>query len=653
MKKKATYLLIFVFSITSYLLCGQSIIPEGLHPILQSADDSAKVDQLIEQARMYTPGILQLGDELSDSAMTAARRIGYWEGVIQAQRTKAQVATFRGELTAAVDWYNKALELCGQQPQYKRNKISMTLSKGIVYFLEGDMDQAIDFYLEAESLCDDPQYDDMLEKTYQNMTMAYRKLERYEEAIQVYEKTIPLKTAAGDEAGLAATYNNMGIAYAFLEDFESSLNFLNKAEELFEQLGNEKEIRIVQLSKASALYELGKKRQAKELLATVFGAEDLSLPFYDLMQGKLLFARLWIEEEQYEEAEKHLQDLSPRIERTSFTQAIGDYLWLQATASRALNKVDEAYQYLKEYGFLRDTIVQTERRKLQETMEAKYLTREKEDKILLQTMALERDQKERLIYYVMLLAMLSALGMGFTLYHQRQKANKLLSNKNKLIEKSLNEKEILLKEIHHRVKNNLQIISSLLNLQSRQIEDPKALEAIQEGRNRVASMALIHKNLYQEEDLTGVDAADYIDKLTYNLMSSYQLSDQDVHFEKDIDSIQLDVDVVIPLGLILNEIITNSLKYAFKGMEKGLIRMSLKETEAGLELRVSDNGKGLPAGFDPDQLNSLGFRLIRAFAQKLEADLSITSEAGTQVHILIPKHKLIQYADDQSTYSGG
>jgi tetratricopeptide (TPR) repeat protein len=222
----------FALSQQHQLLCGQSVIPEGLHPILQSADDSSKVDQLIEQARMYTPGILQLGDELSDSAMSAAQRIEYWEGVIQAQRTKAQVATFRGELSAAIDWYNKALELCGQQPQYKRNKISMTLSKGIVYFLEGDMDQAIDFYLEAESLCDDPQYDDMLEKTYQNMTMAYRKLERYEEAIQVYEKTIPLKTAAGDEAGLAATYNNMGIAYAFLEDFESSLNFLNKAEAL-------------------------------------------------------------------------------------------------------------------------------------------------------------------------------------------------------------------------------------------------------------------------------------------------------------------------------------------------------------------------------------------------------------------------------------
>jgi two-component sensor histidine kinase len=653
MKKKATYQLIFLLFLKTSLLCGQSVIPEGLHPILQSADDSSKVDQLIEQARMYTPGILQLGDELSDSAMSAAQRIEYWEGVIQAQRTKAQVATFRGELSAAIDWYNKALELCGQQPQYKRNKISMTLSKGIVYFLEGNMGRAIDLYLEAESLCDDPQYDDLLDKTYRNMTMAYRKLERYEEVIPVYEKSIRLKTAIGDEAGLAATYNNMGIAYAFLEDYQASLKFLNMAEALFKELGEERDTRMVQLSKATALYELDQKQEAKVLLSDLLGKEEVSFPFYDLMQAKILFARLWIEEEQYEKAEKNLEDLSPRIEKTPFTQAIGDYLQLRATASRALNKVNEAYQYLQEYDLLRDTIVKTERQKLQKAMQAKYLTREKEDQIVLQTMALESDRRERMIYYVALLAMLAALGMGFTLYRQRQKANRLLSNKNELIEKSLNEKEILLKEIHHRVKNNLQIISSLLNLQSRQIEDPKALEAIQEGRNRVASMALIHKNLYQEEDLKGVDAADYVEKLTHNLMSSYQLSDQEVRFEKDIDPIQLDVDVVIPLGLILNEIITNSFKYAFDGMDEGHIYMRLKETQAGLELKVSDNGKGLPRGFDPDQLNSLGFRLIRAFAQKLEADLSITSKAGTQVHIVIPKHKLIQYADDQSTYSGG
>jgi two-component sensor histidine kinase len=113
-----------------------------------------------------------------------------------------------------------------------------------------------------------------------------------------------------------------------------------------------------------------------------------------------------------------------------------------------------------------------------------------------------------------------------------------------------------------------------------------------------------------------------------------------VSFEKDIDPVQLDVDVVIPLGLILNEVITNCLKYAFDEKDKGLIQMSLKEKTEGLRLRVVDNGKGLPTGFDVEQLSSLGFRLIKAFTQKLEAGLTISSVAGTQIEVFIPKHKL-------------
>lgn len=653
MKLKTTYLLVFLFSITAAKLCSQSVIPKGLQSLLQLPDDTNKVNQLVEQARMFTPGILQLGDELSDSAMVVAQKINYQEGLIQAQRTKAQVATFRGNIDLAVHWYDRALELCGQNPQFKKNKISMILSKGIVYFLEGKIQKAVDLYLEAEKMCNDPEYDDLLGKAYNNLAMAYRKQENYESAIEIYQKSIPLKEAGGDKAGLATVYNNLGVAHAFLDDHPTAINYLSRSKELFEQLGRWKEVSNVQLSQAASLYELERKQEAKALLSTAFGEGDLNLPFYDLMQGKLLFARLWLEEEQYREAEKYLQELSPQIERTPFLESLKDYLLLRATASYGLSKVGEAYQLLTEYNHLRDTLVKSERSQLEEAMNVKYQTKEKEDQVALQSMQLARDQREKWIFIVVLFALLAILGLGISLYLQRQKANRLLSTKNAVIEKSLAEKEILLKEIHHRVKNNLQIISSLLNLQSRQIDDPKALEAIREGRNRVASMALIHKNLYQEDDLTGVNAADYIDKLTDSLMSSYQVSDHEVRFEKDIDPVQLDVDVVIPLGLILNEIITNCLKYAFPEGQPGLIRMSLKEQENGIHLNVSDNGKGLPAGFEVEELNSLGFRLIKAFAQKLEAALNISSQFGTQIEVVIPNHKIMQYADHQSAYSGG
>lgn len=199
---------------------------------------------------------------------------------------------------------------------------------------------------------------------------------------------------------------------------------------------------------------------------------------------------------------------------------------------------------------------------------------------------------------------------------------------------------MLLKEIHHRVKNNLQVISSLLSLQQRQINDPKAAQAIQEGRNRVKAMALIHQNLYQDTDLVGVDASDYISKLTKNLIKNYKTEDKKIELYIDADPIKLNIDTIIPLGLVINELISNALKYAFVNKPSGAIDILLKSSSDTLTLSVIDNGKGLPEDFSVDHVSSLGFRLIKAFSNKLKADLKInSSNEGTKISLIIPHFK--------------
>jgi len=211
--------------------------------------------------------------------------------------------------------------------------------------------------------------------------------------------------------------------------------------------------------------------------------------------------------------------------------------------------------------------------------------------------------------------------------------------KNNLIQKQADELEVLMKEIHHRVKNNMQIVSSLLDLQSITIKDDHAAEAVKEGKNRVQSMALIHQHLYQEGNIRGIKMDEYINTLTRNLFSSYNISPDKIVFRTDIENLNLDVDTVIPLGLIINELVSNSLKYAFDNTDKGTVSISLKEKDDSLELLVRDDGRGFPTGLDIHKNQSFGLQLITAFAQKLKARLDFYNDNGAIVHMQIKKFR--------------
>ncbi len=252
------------------------------------------------------------------------------------------------------------------------------------------------------------------------------------------------------------------------------------------------------------------------------------------------------------------------------------------------------------------------------TLKAKELIRQKQTKWGLATGAI--------------LLLLSGVSI-FVLYAKQK-------NKNVIIQKQATDLEILMKEIHHRVKNNMQIVSSLLDLQSISIKDQHASDAVKEGKNRVQSMALIHQNLYSEDNLKGIKAKHYINNLLQNLCDSYNISNEQVKINSDIADLNLDVDTMIPIGLVLNELLTNSFKYAFKEQAKGVLDIKLKEQGNQLLLSVKDNGPGFPKELDAKTAKSFGLRMIRAFAQKLKAAVEIKSDNGASVELSIKKYSL-------------
>src|SRR5213594_4146152 len=196
------------------------------------------------------------------------------------------------------------------------------------------------------------------------------------------------------------------------------------------------------------------------------------------------------------------------------------------------------------------------------------------------------------------------------------------------------EKEVLLQEIHHRVKNNLQIIISLLRMQSRAVQDPAFSEALRECQNRVASMALIHDKLYRARDLARVSFGEYVRDLTNNILTSYALPARSVRVRLDIDDLSLSLDCAVPCGLILNELMSNCLKHAFPVGRSGTVYIGFHaEGEEELCLVVRDDGVGIPADVDLARTSSLGWRLIRALVEQLGGVVQCHTAGGTSVEI--------------------
>ncbi|MDP8989709.1 MAG: PAS domain S-box protein [Acidobacteriota bacterium] len=194
---------------------------------------------------------------------------------------------------------------------------------------------------------------------------------------------------------------------------------------------------------------------------------------------------------------------------------------------------------------------------------------------------------------------------------------------------TLREKNVLIEEVHHRVKNNLQVITSLLGLQARTIKDPTIRKKFEESRYRIQAMAILHEILYETSSLAEIDFADYLRRLVEHLVRSHGASGG-IRTEVRLEPLRCHRDVVLPCGLIVNELLSNTFKYAFPGGRTGAIRVVLRRGTAGkVHLTVRDNGVGMPAGLDWKTSPTLGLRLVRTLARQLDADVRTAGRVGT------------------------
>lgn len=491
-----------------------------------------------------------------------------------------------------------------------------------------------------------------LASSHSNIALSYQELGLYDKAIEHQKKSLALFLKAKDSVNAAMRYYMIGGALYREQQYDTAKSYYDKAYFLYNKLGNKDFISIYHTYiglihlKKDRLFEAreafqrsldsypddGRKR-TKVFIYTnlsvahlVIGAERDSISLYHLRKA------IYYAKQTYELAEE-----------LSFLSQMRKASELLYKAYERLGDYKNSTFYAKQYIKYNDSLITTEKQKVITEIQTKYETEKKEVEIqylnkenqiksenLDQAKALQESQRlaiTLLVFGLLIIALL--LVWLYKVYLQKKQSNQDLENKNRVIIDQNQEKELLLKEIHHRVKNNLQVVSSLLDLQTQGIEDESTLLAIEDGQSRVQAMALIHQNLYQNKDVGSISFRDYSNQLVRQLSAVYA-SGVEVQVETNMDIIHFDIDTAIPLGLILNELISNAYKYAFIDQgQKGKLELALKETATGnYELLIKDNGKGLPVDFDLNKTKSLGLRLVRRLSRQLYGKVTYHYEDG-------------------------
>lgn len=331
---------------------------------------------------------------------------------------------------------------------------------------------------------------------------------------------------------------------------------------------------------------------------------------------------------------KDVLELTNKFENLGKELNSNDFYKLLNMCSKAL----ATYQFYDEALVYKQKAVVLTRKIYSEDLSESLANYKTEQAIKVKEKEIDSEKEKTRLYLIIALLCFVLLIITFFILRKLRKQSIELTQKNILVKKSLQEKELLITEMHHRVKNNFQLITSLLELETNEIKDQRIHQLLEKGKNRIKSMSLIHQKLYSNKtDLIQFD--EFINSLIKELSFLYKY-DNDLKVTLNIKEISFDVDTAIPLALILNEIITNSFKYAFKNQQKNKLFISLKKaSKENYELIIKDNGLGLEENFNIKEAKSSGLKLVERLVKQLQGNLTITNESGAKFRILFKDTK--------------
>ncbi len=473
--------------------------------------------------------------------------------------------------------------------------------------------------------------------------LVYRNTEDIEKEKESYLKAIEILEQLDISKNLGMVYNNLSEVYFELGEEKNGFEALEKAKIIYEKTNYPLGL-CGYYSVLAYHYSHSTPPNHRKVIEYGEMGNLIALEYDDLRQFSSvshILGESYMLLGQFEKAEETLKNGYRIAHKYDYKTELLTLTITLTNLYKELNKSSIALKYLEEYLVLSDSLKNEE--KIKEFTQLDMSFKFKEERIkdslnqlrINQELEFEHDQeiqyqKQSKIVIVFILIVVALLALFIFVYARRKRNQKIvLQEKNSIINNSLEEKELLLKEIHHRVKNSLQLVSSLLQLQSKEIQDETALKSIHEGQERVKAMALIHQKLYQNKDLTTIDFHEYCSLLANEIRSIYS-QQETVNIKLEIDNMHFDIDTAIPLGLILNELITNSFKYAFSESKENSLFISItKHEEGNYLLLVKDNGKGLPEDLDLKKVKSLGLRLVKRLSKQLHGSFECLNDNGS------------------------
>ncbi|WP_456438460.1 tetratricopeptide repeat-containing sensor histidine kinase [Psychroserpens sp.] len=502
-----------------------------------------------------------------------------------------EIAT--GNYDLASEFYFKGIKVCETNDLNYASSIYHSL--GVMFHTSDSYEKALEYYSTSYELAIKAKDSALIKKCLINLGSVNSSLEQFDKAAFYMEKSFDIKLRPELDY---STYCNLGYLYTKQEKYDKALPYLLKATEQHQD-NPDSEINLYFLLHLKAISKdtIGMTpilKRVKSALNDVVGLRNKSLLLRNL---------------------------------ADYYKSIGNY--------------KDAITYRDEYIKVFEDIKEKQRDETVYELETKYETEKKDTELKLLKVEGEKKEQQKRLYSILAIAGLCIAGLlGYFGYKNRQK-NKTLNSQNTLLEKTIDEKNVLLKEVHHRVKNSFQIVSSLLYLQSENVTDHKAKLAIKEAENRVRSMVLVHQKLYNKDELVGINSKEYISDLVKDIIDSHQVQKEPIQYHLNIEPLVLDIETMTPLGLILNELIINTMKHAFESdVSNNQINIDFTKVNDELILKVTDNGKG----FEGDiKQTSFGIKLMKALSKQLKAKLNYISEPseGTQAILIITKFNIL------------
>ena len=528
---------------------------------------------------------------------------------------------------------------------YKLSNIYLKLS-----FLKryaGDFDEGLGYALNAVKSMEQSNDTTGAHEFYGELALEYQELDQPENSIYWYKKCIAERVRMNMSQFLIyRTTYLMAVQMIKVRKEKEALDILRNLEKTKPPNGPVENAILVQslayCYNAMRKYSLAEKYfliMIKDYSGNESNGEMLCIANYDIGQ-------FYVSLHMYSKAEPYLKEAFAKAISTTLSR-VKDLHLLMFKVDSAKGNYTAAIEHLQKYKSLSDSIFNEKKSKDIEELMIKYEVEKKDKNIQLfekQSMVQQgkltqiKTTRNWIIGVVALMVIIISLLANYL--RLKQQTNKKLEVQQKEIRKQnvslqhlVKEKDWLVKEIHHRVKNNFHIVNGLLATQIGYLKNEEAINAVGESQHRVQAMSLIHQKLYQSERFSAIDMSDYIRELVDYLRESFNIS-KAIQFRLDIESVELDLSRCVPLGLILNEAITNAIKYAFGPGQKGVISISLGYGSPGqLLLVVSDNGIGLPPGFNIDKCNSMGMILMKGLSEDMEGTFSINSHSGTEIRV--------------------